>query len=216
MRFSNLPIELSELEHVAEEFRREHEGVFDVVLYGSVTQGKEAPNDFDFMVLLTGADESERFELAFEFKEMLIDMGFPHERLDVKAMNLEQMWDPNYLAVPGLVITGYSLIRRRPLHELMNGEGYALFILDIRGMTKNEKNKFSFALRGRDGKTGVLRDLEGRYLAPWVVLLPVEATYRFKEFLKMWKVPYELYLMFGTLYESKDWRIEEGIVRPQP
>jgi hypothetical protein len=90
----------------------------------------------------------------------------------------------------------------------MNGEGYSLFVLDVRGMTKNERNKFSFALRGRDGKSGVLKELGGHYLAPWVVLLPVEATYRFKEFLGMWRVNYELYLMFGVPYESKVWGIE--------
>jgi predicted nucleotidyltransferase len=101
MKFSNLPIGLSELEEAASKFKREHEKVFDVVLYGSTTQGKDSPNDFDFMVVLRGADDSERFELSFEFKEMLVDMGFPHEKLDVKAINLEQMWNPNYLAVPG-------------------------------------------------------------------------------------------------------------------
>lgn len=216
MKFSNLPIGLSELEEAASKFKREHGKVFDVVLYGSTTQGKDSPNDFDFMVMLRGADDSERFELSFEFKEMLVDMGFPHEKLDVKAINLEQMWNPNYLAVPGIVITGYSLIRKRPVHELMNGEGYALFVLDVRGMTKNGRNKFSFALRGRDGKSGILKELEGHYLAPWVVLLPVEATYRFKEFLGMWRVNYKLYLMFGAPYESKVWEIETSSGGLQP
>ena len=211
MRFSNLPIELSKLEEAAIRFKEEYEKVFDIVLYGSTTQGKDAPNDFDFMILLNGAEESERFELAFEFKDLLIDLGFPHEKLDVKAMVIDQMFNPNYLAVPGLIITGYSLVRKRPVHELMNGEGYALFVLDVRRMTKNERNKFSFALRGRDGKSGILKELSGHYLAPWVILLPVEVTYRFKNFLKMWKVPYELYLMFGSLYESKNWEIEGDI-----
>jgi predicted nucleotidyltransferase len=211
MRFSGLPIELNDLEKMAREFKEKHHLVVDIVLYGSTAQGKENPNDFDFMLMLKNADESERFDLAFEFREHLIDMGFPHERLDVKAINLEQLWDPNYLAVPGIIITGYSLTRGRPVHELMNGEGYALFTLNLRGMGKNEKNKFSFALRGRDGRGGILKECNGIYLAPWVILVPVECTYRLKEFLRLWGVNYELYLMFGVWSESKRWELE-GLV----
>ena len=214
MRFSGLPIGLNELETIARNFKGEYNKVFDIILYGSVTQGKESPNDLDFILLLKDATESERFDLAFEFKEMLIERGFPHEKLDVKAVNLEQLMDPNYLAVPGVIIAGYSLTKGRQVHELMNGEGYSLFILDLGGMSKNERNKFSFALRGRDGRSGILRELEGRYLGPWVLLVPVENTYQVKSFLRRWGVNYELYLMFGAHMESKRWELEypaEGV-----
>ncbi len=72
MRFSGLPIGLNELEAIARDFRGEYDKVFDIILYGSATQGKESPDDFDFILLLKDATESERFDLAFEFKEKLI------------------------------------------------------------------------------------------------------------------------------------------------
>ncbi|AMM53823.1 nucleotidyltransferase domain-containing protein [Pyrococcus kukulkanii] len=198
MQFSGLPIGLSELVRVAKEFKEKREKVFDIVLYGSVTLGKEKPNDYDFMLILKDASAEERFELAFEFKQALLDLGFPHEKLDVKAINLDHLFDPNYLATPGIIIHGYSLTRGEFLHKLMNGEAYALFIIRLAGFDRNSKNKFSFALKGRDGKSGILKELNGKFIAPWVVMIPVENTYRFKEFLDYWRVDYEAYITYGV------------------
>ncbi len=197
MQFSGLPIELNKIIRVAKAFKREHRQVFDIVLYGSTVLGKKNPNDFDFMLILRRGKESDRFELAFEFKQRLLDLGFPHEKLDVKAINLENLWDPNYLATPGIVISGFSLTKEKPIHELMNGESYSLFNISVEELNRNERNKFNFALKGRDGKGGILKELNGMFLAPWVVLIPVENTYKFKEFLDYWGVKYKVYLMYG-------------------
>jgi len=195
MPFSSLPIELDKLMETAKKFKKKHGKVFDIVLYGSTIKGKKRPNDFDFMLILRGAKEGKRFDLAFEFKEKLLDLGFPHEKLDVKAINLEGLFDPNYLATPGIIIEGFSLTKGRPIHELMNGESYALFTLDLSKLNSNEKTKFQ--LKGRDGKGGVIKELNGSYLGPWVVLIPVEKAHEFKEFLEYWGVDFESYLMFG-------------------
>jgi len=198
MPFSGLPIEFDKLMKTAKGFKKKHRKVFDVILYGSTIKGKEKPNDFDFMILLRGAKESERFDLAFEFKEKLLDLGLPHEKLDVKAINLESLFDPNYLATPGIIIEGFSLTKGRPIHELMNGESYALFTLDLSRLDGNNKTKFQFALKGRDGKGGIIKELNGNYLGPWVIMIPIENTYRFKDFLEYWEVEFESYLMFGV------------------
>ena len=166
MPFSSLPIELDKLMKTAKKFKKKHGKVFDIVLYGSTIKGKKRPNDFDFMLILRGAKEGERFDLAFEFKEKLLDLGFPHEKLDVKAINLESLFDPNYLATPGIIIEGFSLTKGRPIHELMNGESYVLFTLDLSRLNSNEKTKFQFALKGIDGKGRVTKELNGSYLGP--------------------------------------------------
>ena len=196
MKFSGLPTDFDKLIETAKKFKKTHRQVFDIILYGSAVKGKEKPNDYDFMLLLKKSRGYDRLDLSFEFKQELLRLGFPHEKLDVKALTLEELFDPNYLASPGVIIEGYSLTKGKPVHELLNGEGYALFILrpTING---NEKTKFQFALKGRDGEGGILRELNGRYLGPWVILLPVENAHRFREFLEFWRVDFESYLMFG-------------------
>jgi len=202
MQFSGLPIKLNKLVKVAKRFKKKHRKVFDIVLYGSTTLGKENPNDFDFMLILKGGKEDERFNLAFEFREILLDLGFPHEKLDVKAINLKHLWDPNYLATPGIILSGYSLIKEKPVYELMNGKSYSLFSINVGSLDKNRRKKFSYALKGRDGNGGILKDLKGVFLASWIVLIPIENTYKFKEFLDFWKVKYEAYLLYGIKYDA--------------
>ena len=149
------------------------------------------------MLILKGAKEGEGFDLAFEFKEKLLDLGFPHEKLDVKAINLEDLFDPNYLATPEIIIEGFSLPKGRPIHELMNGESYALFSLDLSRLDGNNKTKLQFALKGRDGKGGIIKELNGSYLGPWVIMIPIENTHKFREFLEFGGVGFKSYLMFG-------------------
>ncbi|WP_237698533.1 nucleotidyltransferase domain-containing protein [Pyrococcus sp. NA2] len=175
---------------VAREFKERHKKVFDVVLYGSTTMGKEEPNDYDFLVITRGASEGERFDLAFEFREELFDLGFQHEKLDVKALNLEDLFNPNYLATPGVITSGFSLTKGKFIHELMNGEGYSLFIMRV-GLRGSERKRFSYALRGRNGDSGVITELGGLLLSSNVALIPVEKTYKFKEFLDYWRIDYE-------------------------
>ncbi|NJE77428.1 nucleotidyltransferase domain-containing protein, partial [Thermococcus sp. ES12] len=98
---------------------------------------------------------------------------------------------------PGIIISGFSLIRGKPVHELMNGEGYSLFNISVQRLNRTQRKKFNYALKGRSGKEGVLKELGGIFLAPWVVLVPIENTYRFREFLDYWEVEYEVYLMYG-------------------
>lgn len=50
------------------------------------------------------------------------------------------------------------------MHELMNGDGYALFKMDPSGLDKNTRTKFQFALKGRGGKGGVLKELRVFFL----------------------------------------------------
>ncbi len=197
MPFSGLPIELNKLMKIAKEFKKGHKKVFDIVLYGSTVKGKDEPNDYDFMLLLRKAKEDDRFNIAFEFKQRLLDLGLLHEKLDVKALNLEDLFDPNYLASSGIIIEGFSLTKGKPISELLNGDSYALFILDISDLGRNDRTKFQFALKGRSGKDGIIKEINGVYLGSWIVLMPIENTYKFKEFLEFWGVKFESYLMFG-------------------
>ncbi len=176
-------------------FVENHREVFDVVLYGSTVIGKPSPNDVDVMILMKARlHPAEAKSLVLEFKAELRGI-LPGKRLDVRAMGLEDLFDPNNLASLGVVIEGLSLTRGKPLAELMNGEAYTLFRFTLRGMERKDRVRFQYALRGRDGKGGVLRELGALQLGAWVVLVPVGNTYRFKEFLDLWGVEYEAFTL---------------------
>ncbi len=192
----SLPVDVMDaLGEAARKFAEKHREVFDVVLYGSTVIGKPSPNDIDVMILTRERlHPAEVRNLVLEFKAELKGL-LARERLDVRVMGLEDLFDPNNLASLGVVIEGLSLTRGKPLAELMNGEAHTLFRFTLRRMERKDRVRFQYALRGRDGKGGILKELDALQLGAWVVLVPLKNTYRFKEFLDLWGVGYEAFTL---------------------
>ncbi|MFA4662517.1 nucleotidyltransferase domain-containing protein [Pyrococcus kukulkanii] len=185
--------ELTALKTCVEEFISEHEEVFDVILYGSTVLGKPNPNDVDLMILTkTRIPAVKARELVLEVKRGASRV-IPRERLDVRIISLEELFDPNNLASLGIIVEGYSLTKEKPIAELMNGKAYILFRFILDGLERKERVKFQYALKGRDMRSGLLKELNGLQLGAWVVLIPIQHTYKFKEFLDLWGVKYEAF-----------------------
>ncbi len=181
------------LQKAVKEFIEGHEEVFDVILYGSTVLGKDKPNDLDLMILT-------RKKLpALQLRDLIIELNeklsstVPREKLDVKAMNLEDLFDPNNLASLGIIIEGYSLTQGKALAELMNGKAYTIFRFTLEGLQRKDRVRFQYALKGRDMKSGLLKKLNGEQWGAWVVVVPIQHTYRFKRFLNLWSIRYEAF-----------------------
>ncbi len=178
---------------VVKEFVESHEEVSDVILYGSTVLGKENPNDLDIMVLTRKKLPAlELRNLILELKGKLSEI-IPRDRLDIRAMSLEELFDPNNLASLGVVIEGLSLKRNKPLAELMNGKAYTLFRFTLEGLSRKDRVRFQYALKGRDMKSGLLKELNGEQWGAWVIVIPIQHTYRFRDFLELWGIKYEAF-----------------------
>jgi len=175
------------------DFLKNHEEVFDVVLYGSTVLGKEKPNDIDLMILTRGKLPPLKLrELILELKGDL-SKAIPREKLDIRAMSIEELFDPNNLASLGVLVEGYSLRHGKNLAELINGKAYAIFRFTLDGLQRKDRVRFQYALKGRDMRSGLLRELNGEQWGAWVIAVPVQHTYRFREFLELWGIKYEAF-----------------------
>ena len=181
------------LHETVKNFVENHGEVLDVVLYGSTVLGKEKPNDLDLMILTrTKLPALELRNLILELKRELSEI-IPKAKLDVRAMSLEELFDPNNLASLGVIIEGFSLTKNKSMAELMNGKAYALFRFTLEGLPRKDRVRFQYALKGRDMKSGLLKELNGEQWGAWVVVVPIEHTYRFRDFLELWGVKYEAF-----------------------
>ncbi|NPA47389.1 MAG: nucleotidyltransferase domain-containing protein [Thermococci archaeon] len=181
------------LQKTIKRFVEEHEEVFDVILYGSTVLGKEKPNDLDLMILTRKKLPALQLrDMILELKKKVSTMSI-EEELDVRAMSLEELFDPNNLAGLGVIIEGYSLTRGKAIAELMNGKAYALFRFTLEGLQRKDRVRFQYALKGRNMKSGLLKDLNGEQWGAWVIVVPIQHTYRFKEFLERWNIKYEAF-----------------------
>lgn len=167
-------------------FAKEHE-VFDIVLYGSAAKGKEEPRDIDVMLIFSEGSLGKRLDLAQKLKVILEKEVI---NLDVKGMLLSEFFDKNLLARQNLLIEGYSLINETYLAEQLGFRGYALFTYGLKNLNQSEKTRFTYALIGRNSE-GISSKLNSMPVGKGVIIIPVENSLIFEDFLKSWKIKYD-------------------------
>lgn len=169
-------------------YRKYKKKIFDIILYGSAARGKYKLRDIDILIILKDVDKKDYFELPYELRKGLEKKGL---RVDVKGILLEEIFDPKFLARQNLLIEGYSLIKNNLLSESFGFESYSLFAYSLKNLNHNEKTKFQYAFKGRKGGKGILEELGGTSVGMGSVLIPIENSEKFKEFLDKWKMSYE-------------------------
>jgi predicted nucleotidyltransferase len=162
--------------------------IFDIILYGSAARGKHKPRDIDILIIFKDVDKKEYFELPYELRKCLEKEGL---KADVKGILIYELFDPKFLARQGLLIEGYSLIKNNLLSERFGFESYSLFAYSLKNLNHNEKTKFQYAFKGRRGEKGILEELSGITVGMGSVLIPIENSEKFKEFLDKWRIEYK-------------------------
>ena len=66
-----------------------------------------------------------------------------------------------------------------------------IFSYSTEHLLKKDKIRFYYALKGRDGKSGIVKSCKIDHLGRTVLLVPVKFAQEVKEFLKLWKCKFE-------------------------
>lgn len=162
--------------------------IFDIVLYGSSIKSKESPRDIDIAIIFFNKNLKERLEIAQKFKKEIRNK-IPNP--DVQGVNLSDFLDPSFMARQGIFVEGRSIITNSPISEKIGFESYFLFTYTLKNLNLNEKTKFIYALLGRINK-GIVELTRAKSLGKGVFLVPVETSEMFSDFLKEWKINFEL------------------------
>lgn len=159
--------------------------IFDIILYGSVIKGKIEARDIDILIIFNELSLNKRAEIAQRFKEKIAS-GI--NKLDIKTINLSELFDSDFLARQAVLAEGCSLVYDMPLSEKIGFLSYILFTYNLKNLNHNEKTRFTYSLIGRNKNKGVLKKLNAKPLGKGVVLLPIENSLIFEDFLKEWKI----------------------------
>ncbi len=65
-----------------------------------------------------------------------------------------------------------------------------LFNYSIKHLELKDKVRFYYALKGRDGKSGILKHTNTQYLGKSVILTPIEFAEEIKDFFSLWNLPF--------------------------
>lgn len=65
-------------------------------------------------------------------------------------------------------------------------ERKVLFSYEISHLQYKDKIRFYYALKGRDGKSGILKKVKAEQLSKGVILIPLQSASEFQDFLNYW------------------------------
>ena len=161
--------------------------IFDIIVYGSIIKGKIEARDIDILIIFKEKPLNERAVITQRFKEKISKkIGNP----DIKTINLSELFEANFLARQSILTDGYSIIDRMPLSKKLGFLSYSLFTYNLKNLDHNNKTKFTYSLIGRGKNQGILKKLNSKPLGKGAVLLPIQNSSFFEDFLKEWKINY--------------------------
>ena len=177
------------LKYLTSESRRfsKKNDIFDIILYGSAVKGKEIARDIDILIIFDNNKSlKERTDTSQQFKESIST----ELKLDIKTLNIGELFENNFLARSAIFIEGYSLIYGEPFPKRLGFRGYSIFTYNLKNLDHNKKTRFTYSLIGRKKEKGILKKIGAITLGKGAFKIHIESSKIVEDFLKIWGVEY--------------------------
>jgi len=172
-----------ELKRICKEFIKENPSIVDIVIFGSIVRSKRKPGDVDICVL-----SLDKFKKLDKLKKV-IGKEFKKD-VHVSILYLRDFLNPEETLWKTIFHEGISLTKDKLLSKLIGFDPSVLFWYKLENLKLIDKIKFSYALRGRNEKGGILREVNGEYLGKGCIIVPVENEDEIREFFARWNIPF--------------------------
>ena len=171
----------SEIENFYKKYKNE---IIDIFIFGSIVRGKEKPADIDILILFKN---KENLEKEYELRKIIekINLNF---KIQIIPRTYKNLFDIKFLPRENILSEAYSLINNKYLSEAFGYKSYILFKYNLKKFNISKKMMFHYALTGRRKSLGILKKINGIKISEYIVLIPIENSEEFKEFLNSWKI----------------------------
>lgn len=159
--------------------------ILDVFVFGSYVKGKSMPEDIDVCMVFRGTIDDSKVE-EFHSKCSKLCLNVHTSPLTVENFFL----DVHPLSTT-IFSEGISLLDGKSFAQRYGLDSWTLYIYEIAGMKPSEKVKFVYALKGRKGNKGLVREYGGFFASPACFMIPIDKDSEMKEVLDRWKVKYK-------------------------
>lgn len=173
------------LESKSQEFFHKHKDILiDIILFGSIVQGKKNPKDIDIITVFHRKKDLQR---SYELRKVLEKAS--GAKVDMVSKTYEELFEVSFTAREALLSEGYSLINKVFLSEGLGYKNMVLFTYKLEGKTKSDRMRFYHSLHGRTTK-GMLYTLKAIKYADTVLLCPVQHRDEMRSYLESWKIEF--------------------------
>jgi len=169
--------------------------IFDIVIFGSVVNGKTAPKDIDILVIFENLSLKDRLDILQHMKKKI------PKGSDIQQILLKDLFEGSFFAKTGILLEGISCRTVKEFSEQLGFSGYSIFTYDFKGLSHTQKIRFNYVLSGRRKNTGILEEIKGIRLGDGVIKVPIFASDEFEEIFLAHHINYK---RFNILEERTD------------
>lgn len=172
----------AELKKSLQKLLKKYEPIKDIIIFGSWVKGRDNPKDIDLAFIVEKRD----WELISLIKKELSWEKIHIELIEAGEMHFHTLF-------VNLLNEGYSIKKKNYLRNILGIKPMKLYVYNLKNLSnKSEKTLFGIALNKS------LVKLKGEKVGAGAVLIPLEWTSYFEDFLGAWGLKYKTkeYLVF--------------------
>lgn len=152
---------------------KKYSDIKDIIIFGSYVKGKDMPNDIDIALLM---DKVEPKMIGLVENEL-------NFKADIELIDFFMFYAGNLFI--SFINEGFSIKKNMFLRDLLGIKPVKIYIYDLKSMNKSKKTLFGLALKKNIKKT------KGEKISIGSVLIPIESTGYFEDFLDAWGLKYK-------------------------
>ena len=160
--------------------------ISDIIVFGSIVRGKINPKDIDVLIIFNKTVDK---NIEYKIRKILENY---YSNISAISKTKQGVFEPSFDAKEGIFMEGISLLSGKSLRSNYGLENVGLFRYDSHVLSNNKKTMFYYALNGRNGKDGVIKESNSIKLADNVILTPNYNTEMIKDFFELWGLKYVL------------------------
>lgn len=158
---------------------KKNKSIFDIIIYGSAVKGKARPNDLDLAVIFREGSLRERLDQVQQIKNKIKTV----KAIDIKGILWRELFQDEFFARSGIFLEGISIFTGQPFSEKIGFSAFSIFTYALKNKPHSFKVRFNYLLRGRKGP-GILEKMDGKWLSPGTVQIPLAKSLEFEEILQ--------------------------------
>lgn len=171
---------MAELKRNLKKILKKYDVVEDIIIFGSFVKGRDIPKDIDLAFIVKEKD----IKLV-----QLIKKELNLNKAHLEFINIEDLYSNSLFL--SLINEGYSIKKDNFLRKILKTTPMRLYTYDLKHLDKSKKTLFGMALK----KT--LKKIKGEKVSIGAVLIPIDQTSYFEDFLDAWDMK----------YKTKEWTV---------
>ncbi len=158
--------------------------IVDILLFGSAIKGKEFPKDIDICIIFRKKISE---EIINEIENRLKEFN-----IHVSSLVVDNFFRKPHSLIKTMLVEGKSILNKeQPFIKNFGFSSYVLYSYDLSKLKPSEKVKFVYLLKGRKKEIGIIKKMNGEWIADSCFIIPIQKDSEMLIILKKWAISFK-------------------------